>query len=64
VKKTLSRADRERWCLLGVERAQPDEIPAGLLELYVATDELNDVRALANNLDRFLSGARRHESSG
>ena len=42
----LAGTDRKRGGLLGVKRAQPAVVDAGLFELHITADELDDVDAL------------------
>ncbi len=54
MEELLGRADAEGGRFLAVEGAQPHEVGATLLELHIATDDLDDVDARKEFLDERL----------
>jgi hypothetical protein len=58
----LTRRDGHGGLVVVVERAQADEILAGLLEGYMLADQIDDVRRLGNLLNKMF-GEPCHEST-
>ncbi len=50
----------ETGCLLLVKRAERHEVGAGALEWEVTANDLNDITARTDLLDRFLGNESRH----
>ena len=59
VKKLFGRADAEGRRFFAVERAQPHEIGTAFFQLHIAADQLDDVGAVNQLLDKRLGNGHR-----